>query len=97
MRSALYYPHTHISNAGLIKTALLLWDHLEYIVPWTHFRVEYADRYVAEAMELIGKPHCPAPDEKREAHARFEELVNGSSLCVGTRMLTTASHLGHGV
>jgi len=26
-------------------------------------------------MELIGVPHCPAPDEQREAHVRLEEFV----------------------
>ncbi|HTC03038.1 MAG TPA: hypothetical protein VK749_06525 [Xanthobacteraceae bacterium] len=75
MRSALYYPHTHIQNEGLIKNALLLWDRLEYIVPWNHFRPHYRDRHIAEAMELIGVPHCPAPDEQREAHVRLEEFV----------------------
>jgi hypothetical protein len=77
MRSALYFPHTHISDVGLVKTALLLWDHLEYIVPWEHFHTRYSDRDIAEAMELIGKPHRPAPDEQRKAHSRLEELVNG--------------------
>src|SRR5581483_6738085 len=75
MRSALYYPHTRIRNAGLIKTALLLWDRLEYIVPWDHFRPDYRERDIAEAMELIGTAHCPGPDEKREAHLRLEEFV----------------------
>jgi hypothetical protein len=75
MRSALYYPHTHIQNESLIKTALLLWDRLEYIVPWDHFRSRYKERWIAEAMELIGVPHCPDPDEQREAHMRLEEFV----------------------
>jgi hypothetical protein len=77
MRSALYYPHTHISDTGLIKTALLLWDQLEYIVPWKHFHTRYSDHHIAEAMELIGQPHCPAADEQRNTHLRLEDLVNG--------------------
>lgn len=77
MRSALYYPHTHVSNSGLVKTALLLWDRLEYIVPWKHFPTHYSNHDLAEAMELIGRPHCPAPDEQREAHARLEEMISG--------------------
>jgi hypothetical protein len=75
MRSALYYPHTHVQSAGLVQTALLLWDRLEYIVPWNDFRVSYDDRDVAEAMELIGAPHVPAKDEQREAHRRLDEIL----------------------
>jgi hypothetical protein len=76
MRSALYYPHTSIRNEKLVKTALLLWDRLEYIVPWPHFRSHHADIRVARAMELIGVPHFPDDDEKQEAHTRLKELVS---------------------
>jgi hypothetical protein len=77
MRSALYYPHTHIASIGLIKTALLLWDRLEYIVPSPSFHTHYPDRHVAEAMELIGRPHCPTRNEKQKAHRRLTDLVSG--------------------
>lgn len=76
MRSALYYPHTTVRNEHLIKTALLLWDRLEYIVPWPRFRPHYGNRDVERAMDLIGVPHTPDEDEKRETHARLEELVS---------------------
>jgi len=76
MRSALYYPHTSIRNENLVKTALLLWDRLEYIVPWPHFRPNLTDSRIARAMELIGVPHYPDSDEKQEAHTRLEELLN---------------------
>jgi hypothetical protein len=76
MRSALYYPHTTVENEHLIKTALLLWDRLEYIVPWPDFRPDYGDGDIARAMELIGAPHHPDEDEKRETHTRLKELVN---------------------
>jgi hypothetical protein len=76
MRSALYYPHTTVRNEHLAKTALLLWDHLEYIVPWPHFRSHHESRGIAKAMELIGRPHCPGDDEKQEAHTRLKEVVS---------------------
>ena len=76
MRSALYYPHTTVRNEGLIKTALLLWDRLEYIVPWPHFHSEYRSRSIAEAMELVGARHCPDDDEKRETHSKLKQLLD---------------------
>ena len=56
MRSALYYPHTAPNSEDIVKTALLLWDRLEFIVPWEHFRPHYKNRQIARAMELIGAP-----------------------------------------
>jgi hypothetical protein len=76
MRSALYYPHTTIENEDLVKRALLLWDHLEFIVPRKDFRPEYPNRQIARAMELIGIPHYPDEDEKNETHERIEELIS---------------------
>jgi hypothetical protein len=75
MRSALYYPHTTVDSERLVKDALLLWDRLEYIVPWDGFDSQYLNRDVAKAMELIGAPRCPGDDEKLEAHRRLEAFV----------------------
>jgi hypothetical protein len=75
MRSALYYPHTTIENEGLVKTALLMWDRLEFIVPWKQFKPEYDDPKIERAIELIGYAHCPDDEEKKETHARIKELV----------------------
>jgi hypothetical protein len=76
MRSALYYPHTSVENEDLVKTALLLWDQLEFIVPYAGFRVQYDDPLVERAMELIGAPHIPSEDEKKQTHDHIKELVN---------------------
>jgi hypothetical protein len=76
MRSALYYPHTNVRNEGLIKTALLLWDRLEYIVPWPDFRARYPNRRLAKAMDIIGAAHCPNDDEKQEMHLRLGQFLN---------------------
>jgi hypothetical protein len=67
MRSALYFPHTRVSDVGLIKTALLLWDNLEYIVPWRDFRVQYSNRRVAEAKRQAFLDLCRT--EKIPAHS----------------------------
>jgi hypothetical protein len=76
MRAALYYPHTSIENVDLVKTALLLWDKLEFIVPWQEFRTSYDDPLIARAMEIIGKGHCPSPDEQMETHRHIEQLID---------------------
>lgn len=76
MRSALYYPHTAVNSEDIIKTALLLWDHLEFIVPDRYFQPQYRNRDIAQAMELIGLPHPPNQFEKEETHTRIKELLN---------------------
>src|SRR5579864_7804336 len=73
MRSALYYPHTTVNCESIVKTALLLWDHLEFIVPFRSFEPHYENPTIARAMELIGLPHPPNQEEKQEAHTRIEE------------------------
>lgn len=80
MLSALYYPHTTLSandvtSLRLLKRALLMWDHLEFIVPHPRFKGDYSDSLVAEAIEVIGKNHYPNEEEKRGAHERIEELI----------------------
>jgi hypothetical protein len=76
MRSALYYPHTAVASESIVKTALLLWDRLEFIVPWKGFQPHYSNREIARAMELIGVPHCPNNEEKRETHNLIEDLLS---------------------
>jgi hypothetical protein len=85
MFSALYYPHTQLPMQGrasrrLLKRALLMWDHLEFIVPDPRFQSDYRDRLVSEAIELIGRNHYPNDEEKSEAHKRIEEFVTRPSL-----------------
>jgi len=75
MRSALYYPHTEIENVELSNTALLLWDQLEFIVPYREYKPDYKDPLVAEAVELIGVKHSPSDEEKKQAHEYIEDFV----------------------
>jgi hypothetical protein len=76
MRSALYYPHTTVEHAPLVRTALLLWDRLEFIVPDEHFKPVYEDPLIERAMEIIGHPHCPTPQQKKQTHKHIEGLLN---------------------
>lgn len=78
MRSALYYPHTELGSIDLLKTSMLLWDKIAYIVPDPSFRPDYEDKLVAEAMELIGEKHYPSDDEKQQAHELIEEFVTSN-------------------
>lgn len=73
MRSAVYYPHTSLDNAILVKSALLLWDELEFIVPWKDFDHKYEGE-IADAMKLIGVERYPSDEEKNEAHELLEEI-----------------------
>jgi len=76
MRSALYYPHTEVTSLGLLQTALLLWDHLEYIQPFEHFRPNYIKHPdCGRGMEVIGRGHYPSGEEKKEAHALIDDFT----------------------
>lgn len=75
MYTALYYPHISIGNVNLLKTALLLWDKLEYIVPDQFTRASSAERGVKEALEIIALPHLPTDEEKQMAHNQIMELT----------------------
>jgi hypothetical protein len=84
-RSALYYPHTQLpvheaSGQRILKRALLMWDHLEFIVPDPKFKPNYSDPIVAEAIDLIGKNHYPNAQEKTAAHEQIEELITRPNL-----------------
>lgn len=78
MRSALYFPHTTVDNANLVKTSLLLWDKLEYIVPEHGFGSLHGNRQIQRAMEIIGKERVATKSEKQEAHTLIEKMANGA-------------------
>src|ERR1700733_4474217 len=77
LRSALYYPHTRLrgSDSWVLKSALLLWDGVEFIVPDKAHPLG-CDGLAAEAMELIGVGRVPTKDEMEEAHQRIEQFVS---------------------
>jgi hypothetical protein len=78
MRSALYFPHTEVQSEKLLRTSLLLWDTVEYIVPDPHYPPYYQDPSMTKAIELIGKAHYPDESEKQEAHNVIEEFATRS-------------------
>jgi hypothetical protein len=77
MYSALYYPHTSLgNNLEFAKTALLLWDEVDYISPFGGYRPRYENPVLAEAAEILTVGHVPSEDEKHKAHVEIERLVN---------------------
>ena len=75
MHTAIYYPHTRPDNGDVLRTALLLWDEIEFIVPWQGFRPDRVNRDVAEIFEVIGREAVPSEEAKRLAHVRIEEFA----------------------
>jgi hypothetical protein len=83
MYTALYYPHSSLTNPELIKSALLLWDRVEYIKPnwyvgphdpfWKASMQE--KKQLSEAVELIGEGREPTEAEKNSVHEELERLL----------------------
>jgi hypothetical protein len=88
MPSALYYPHTQISNPSPIKTALLLWDDVTCIAPTEpyHPKPIFKQKALNKAAELITHYHVPSPKEKRDAHKDVSEFLReeGSRFLIQT-------------
>ena len=76
MYSALYYPHTKIRSESVLKTALLLWDEIHTIIPWSTYRIEPGPALEMEAHELIGRSLSPSDSEKQELHRLVENFVD---------------------
>lgn len=74
--SALYYPFLTVRNEGLLKHALLYWDHLDVIDPFNLKKLP-SDEKLKEAAALVLNPHCPSDDEKLRAHNQIVELLDG--------------------
>ena len=79
MLTALYYPHTSISNEVLLKNALLLWDQVECIVPGRNWKDPEPprNRTVREAQELILDPIVPSEEERVAADREIRAFVEG--------------------
>lgn len=77
MLVALYYPHTVISSRNLLKTALLLWDYVECIVPKPNWRFEsiFKEKSYNEAIELIIRPHVPNDQQRKNAHQEVRNFL----------------------
>jgi hypothetical protein len=83
VHTALYYPHSSLNNAELIKSALLLWERVEYIKPnWYEGpsrpfpnAPQHEKNQLSEALELIGAGREPTNEEKESAHLEIEKLI----------------------
>lgn len=75
MLSALYYPHSEIRNENLIKQALLLWDSVEYIVPFNDYRFRSNNRDLEEAIDIVGVPRIVDSVEKAAIHDKVASLI----------------------
>ena len=78
MYSALYYPHATIDSEPMLKTALLLWDRIEYITPWDGFKPDLRNKSsdFREGFELIAEAHPPTESEKEQAHQKVQEFLS---------------------
>lgn len=74
MSQALYYPTTEIHDEDILKTALLMWDKLECIVPFKDDGYWGPDE-LREAHELIVEPIVPNTKQKTKAHELILELA----------------------
>lgn len=77
MLTALYYPHTIIQSKNLIKTALLLWDSVEVIIPRRNFQLEapFEEKSYNEAIELIIRGHVPNNQQRNQAHQEVTDFL----------------------
>jgi hypothetical protein len=88
MKNALYFPYTHVRTEKLFKSALLLWDQLEYVVPYAEYPIDYTPlafnrddaRTLQEAHCLVCREHVPTAEENQEANERIIELATTPNL-----------------
>ena len=88
MQNALYFPHIHVRTERLMKSALLLWDQVEFITPYENYSISYHELgYNAEdrkelehAHRLIQVEHVPSDKEKDVAHERILALATTPNL-----------------
>lgn len=74
MTKALYYPTTEIHSSEILKTALLLWDSLDCIVPFKSDDY-WGPEELQEAHELVVKPVLPSEIQKKNAHELILQLA----------------------
>jgi hypothetical protein len=75
----LYYPHTEIRDSRVVKAAMLIWDELEIIVPYSNFQLTSSSAEVVKVIQetefLRSRP--PEPDQQTAAHKKIIELFSG--------------------
>jgi len=76
MQSALYYPFTCPERESFLKTALFLWDNVDFIVPYEGFRPYVNTRDSEEALEIIGRNYVPTEEDKKSQEERGSNLYS---------------------
>lgn len=84
MNSALYYPFTGPQQHSFLKTAMFLWDSVDFIVPHRGFYRSGMQKSEIEALELIGREYVPTLEDQKHAHTELEEICTSS---LGDRFL----------
>jgi len=77
MSTALYYPFTTPSTEGFLKSALFLWDSVDFIVPYDAFSRFDLARGWNEAIEVVGRNYVPTDEDKRVLHDELKGFCNG--------------------
>jgi len=88
MQNALYFPYIHIRTEKLLKSALLLWDQLEYVVPYPKYPISYVGigynrkdaKILEEAHSLVCRERVPTAEERVAANERVLDLVTTPNL-----------------
>lgn len=78
MQEALYYPFTRPNRESFLKTALFLWDSVDFIVPFTEFRPHGNSKEEEAALELIGRSYVPTNKDKKDAHKELEKICESN-------------------
>jgi len=84
MNSALYYPFTGPQQTTFLKTAMFLWDSVDFIVPHENFHQSGNCKAELEALELIGRKYVPTLKDKEDAHNDLEDICTST---IGDRFI----------
>ena len=80
MSTGLYFPHTTCNDEQILKSALFLFDQLEYIVPYKGYEDQHPPKNssIRRALSIIGKPIVPTSIEKTKAKKEIETVCRSN-------------------
>jgi len=76
MQTALYYPFTGPQRESFLKSALFLWDSVDFIVPSRGFHHYLESQDEQEALEIVGSNYVPTIRDKQDAHDELSKLCS---------------------
>ena len=71
----MYYPFTKPERRSFLKTALFLWDSVDFIVP-PGIHPQGRNAVEDEAVEMIGRSYVPTESDKKNAHDELSKICN---------------------